>query len=729
MPEPDPRHVDLRSAAPAFWLGGTAAGVQIFLLREFGARFHGNELVYGLVLAAWLLWGGIGSLRASKREYSSDRLRTLFFLALIGSPASFVLLRSSRWILGLLPGETIGLWPVLLFALAATFFVNDPLGRIFVAASRAAGSVGRAYAWESLGAALAGVFSYLILIRFLSNWRATGVWGAFLVVVVFFWDRRAARLAPLAAAALALNVFLIVADAPSQRIFWKPYTLVESADSVYGNWQVLRTAEQLTYYDNGLKVYSHPDPASAEEAVHFAMLQHPAARRVLLLGGGVSGSLAEILKYPQARVDYVELDPLVIRLAEKHQTGRAAAALRDFRVNLVTGDARAFLEETDRAYDIIIADLPAPSTAQINRFYTREFAGIVRAHLSPGGLFSFRVPSAENYISPALQRFLASCFRTISGVFPNIGIVPGASNVFLASAGPVVLDAETLSRSIRKWSIVNQYVAPGQLRDRLAPARVGALRETIESGKAEVNSDLRPSAYYFASVLWSSQFGGLEAGALEALAGLPARVLLDLPLLAFAFSLAFAFRKARRSGATPVPVFVLGLTTMAVEIMTIIWFQARFGFVYDQIAVLLAAFMFGLAAGAFAAVRSPGPPPGRIIALQGAITLLIFALGPAAALRPSRLLPYLVLFVLGILAGAFFADANALFTAGRARAGLGYGWDLIGSFLAAAFLSSILIPLVGIPLSLRYLGIVNSLTLVFLIGLAPRLAPLARNRL
>jgi spermidine synthase len=730
MPEPDPRRVVLNFSAPAFWLGGAAAGIQVFLLREFGVQFHGNELVYGLVLAAWLMWGGLGSLRASKREYSSGRLSALFFLALIGSPLSFILLRSSRWILGLLPGETIGLWPVLLFALAATFFVNYPLGKIFVAASREAGSVAGAYAWESLGAAFSGGLSYLILIRFLSNWKAAGALGAVFAVVVLFRDRnRRARTIPLAAAALALNASLIIADAPSQRIFWKPYSLIEAADSPYGNWQVIRTAEQLTFYDNGLKAYSHPDPFSAEEAVHFAMLQHPAARGVLLIGGGASGSLIEILKYPQARVDYVELDPLVIRLAERYQTGRAAAALHDFRVKLITGDARAYLEGTARGYDIIIADLPAPSSAQINRFYTREFYRAVRQRLSPSGVFSFRVPSAENYISPALQRFLASSFRTINGVFPNIGIVPGSSNVFLASAGPITLDPEILSRNLRKWGIVNVYVSPGQLRDRLEPVRVRTLRETVEAGGAGINTDLHPAGYFFASVLWSSQFGGPESRALEALAGWPARRLLDLPLFAIAAALLIAFRKARGSGTTAAPAFVLGLTTMAVEVMTIIWFQARFGFVYDQIAVLLAAFMFGLAAGAFAAVRRPDPASRRIIVLQGAIVLLLFGLDAAAAMHPLRLFPYLALTVLGGLAGAYFVDANALFTAGRARAGLGYGWDMIGSFFAAAVLSSLLIPLVGIPLILRSLGILNSLVLVFLIGLVPRLARFAGNRL
>ncbi|MCX8125953.1 MAG: hypothetical protein N3E40_02240, partial [Dehalococcoidia bacterium] len=34
---------------------------QVVLLRELLMVFHGNELSIGIILAAWLAWGGIGS--------------------------------------------------------------------------------------------------------------------------------------------------------------------------------------------------------------------------------------------------------------------------------------------------------------------------------------------------------------------------------------------------------------------------------------------------------------------------------------------------------------------------------------------------------------------------------------------------------------------------------------------------------------------------------------------
>ena len=107
---------------------------------------------------------------------------------------------------------------------------------------------------------------------------------------------------------------------------------------------------------------------AVEETVHYAMAQRPEAQRVLLISGGVSGHARELLKYP-ARVDYVELDPLVLHAAEQFLPG----SLSDPRIEVINTDGRLFLRETDRRYDVILVDVPDPSTSQINRFYTREF--------------------------------------------------------------------------------------------------------------------------------------------------------------------------------------------------------------------------------------------------------------------------------------------------------------------------------------------------------------------
>lgn len=42
-------------------IGLTSIIGQVLLMRELVAVFYGNELVFGLILAFWLLWGPVGS--------------------------------------------------------------------------------------------------------------------------------------------------------------------------------------------------------------------------------------------------------------------------------------------------------------------------------------------------------------------------------------------------------------------------------------------------------------------------------------------------------------------------------------------------------------------------------------------------------------------------------------------------------------------------------------------
>jgi spermidine synthase len=76
---------------------------------------------------------------------------------------------------------------------------------------------------------------------------------------------------------------------------------------------------------------------------------------------------------------------------------------------------------------------------------------------------------------------------------------------------------------------------------------------------------------------------------------------------------------------------------------------------------------------------------------------------------------FVFLFLLGYLGGDFFIVFNSLFFKEKAQTGLGYGWDLLGSFLAAVSLSAVLIPLAGLQVLFQYLFLMNSFGLLFLV--------------
>ena len=217
--------------------------------------------------------------------------------------------------------------------------------------------------------------------------------------------------------------------------FWRGFHLLATVNSDYGSLAVLETGTERSLYENGVALFHVPDPAAAEEAVHYALLEHPAPHTLLLIGGGANGALREALKHPGlSRVDYVELDPAILDLA-----GRYFPIEGDPRVHIHATDGRLFLRTSPLRFDVIIVNAPDPQTAQLNRFYTVEFFREAAQKLSDTGLLSFQLTASENYISPELAAFLRSINQTLRTVFPQVATIPGDTVHFFAARRPGVL--------------------------------------------------------------------------------------------------------------------------------------------------------------------------------------------------------------------------------------------------------------------------------------------------
>ncbi len=702
------------SFLPPFLLGFLALSFQIFLLREFSVHFYGNEITFGFILASWLLWGGLGSISASRLKFHLSRLPLTYDVIVLLFPLCLIGLRFSRYLLKILPGEITGITPMWISSMVLAFFISFPLGILFVFnAHFQKGDLFLVYLLESLGSAAAGLFVYLFLIPIFSNWQGAAICGAFVSSSIFISIGKKKQMLFFVLLLLFLVGFVVL-DFPSQKIFWRPFQLVHSKDTPYGKLQVLKTEEQISLYNNTLLVYTYPDPAAAEESVHFALLQNPEARNVLLVGGGAGGALNQALKYPQTTVDYVEIDPEIISFSLKFLPENEQNVLRDERVHIHYRDGRDFLSRIQRKYDMIILNLPEPATAQINRFYTKEFFLLAREKLAEQGVFSFRVPSAENYISLELQNFLASLYHTLREVFPCVEAVPGSSNVFLASSRHLSIEFTALSDKIEDLKLQNSYVSPESLFARLNPLRVGLLKEKISTGKKTINKDFTPISYFYNSVLWSTQFKGLETRIFSFLSKLHTSWLLDFPLLLFLLFLVILWLKRIKTSFSLVPLAVMGFTTIVVEIIVIIIFQTLYGYLYRRIALLLASFMLGLFIGALHGKRRKRIYFGQLLFFQFGFLILLLLLSVSLKVHPPEVFFFIVLLVLGSLGGDLFVVSNHLFLQEKTNYGLGYGLDLLGSFLGALAASSFLIPLVGLPVLLKYLFLLNSFCLLFI---------------
>jgi len=696
VPDLHSRAVGVNPLPAAFRLGFLAAAWQIFLLREFAAQFYSSEICLGFVLAFWLLWGGLGSQAAGGDRPGRRTAESCLRASVLGAPLGFALLRLAGPILRLLPGEVTGFGPILAFAAAASLPMNVPLGAAFARAAAEAGS-SRSYLLESAGAVAGAALCYGLLIPLLPAGAALAAVGI-LASILSLPGPGGRRRAAVWAAAAAWSLLPAFLDSPGQALRWRPFELALTKDGPFGRLQVIRSGDEWTVYENGLKSFSAAERSGPEEAVGFALLQRPRAGRVLLLGGGLAGPAAEALRYGPEAVEIVEGDEAYVKAVQPFLARTDREALADSRVRLTIADGRSFLRRPGPAFDFILIGLPDPATAQINRFFTSEFFRLAAARLAPGGILSLRAGSAENYIGPVLAGYLAAHEATLGEAFARVEIVPGASAVFLASRGDLSIDAARLAAEMDRRGTATASFNREALRARLHPLRIDRLWAALADAVPTINSDDRPISYYFHARLWSAQKRGPEAAILGWLARVPPQGLLAAALLPLLLAMAVSVGKARRARRPPpsYPYLTLGATAMAAEILLFIRFQALHGGLYGRMALLLGLFMAGTAAGAWRGLRRRGVTRASVLLPPAAAALLLAAsalggdkhLGPAGS---ACLFP-----LWGYWGGLFFNALSRACPESAGAAGRGYAADLLGSFAGAIVLAAGLGPLAGI---------------------------------
>jgi spermidine synthase len=740
-------------------IGFTAVIAQIVLMRELLIVFHGNEMSLGWMLASWLLWTAIGSGvlgRVAARTPQPRRLvAALQALVAISLPSAVFLTRASREVFQTVPGEVLGPGPVVLtcFVVLSVFCIVS--GALFAVGSRlyaqAVGSstlvgTARVYLLEAVGSGLGGGLASLLLIQYLPPFEiAAAISLLNLLAATFLTVRsRVHRLTAIAAlvAVFGLLVFPVGCgwlEKASLGRLWRGYDLVATRNSIYGNLAIVQTGEIRSLFENGLVSFNAPDALAAEEAVHFAVLQHPSPKSLLLIGGGANGSLTQTLQYASLeRIDYVEIDPTVLDVAKKFFAAEWGPANGDPRVHLHNTDGRLFLKTTELKFDVVILNLADPQTAQLNRFYTSEFFEEVARKLTASGVFSFQLKGAEDYISPELADFLQCIYKTLRGVFPEVLVIPGDPVHFLASSqvGTLTVDAGELLARLRAQKVQTKYLREYYLPYRLMPDRVQDLESHLQAqADTRVNRDFAPVAYYYDVVLWCTRFNRFYREVLQAMGHFTFGRLIFLVGLAL-FSLGAAFHRLLKSAdrlqaSAGFCVAAMGFTLLGQEMVLLLAFQAIYGYVFKQLAIIIAGFMVGMALGSWRGLRttsasriSSGNPKDlrRLAELQFLASisplLLFWLLHSLAVTRkpPSVFLVSQILFpclavLCGFLGGYQFPVASRIFFSKRqtavSSAGTLYALDLAGACLGALILTSYVVPIFGFERTSWLMGVVN----------------------
>jgi len=171
----------------------------------------------------------------------------------------------------------------------------------------------------------------------------------------------------------------------------------------------------------------------------------PDPRRVLIVGLG-GGTIPNFLRkhYPQATIDVVDIDPEVVRVAE-----RFFGLRRDEHLRAFVADGRRFVEQVRQPYDMIFLDAYSADSVPYH-LTTREFLLSVRRAVEPR-----QGVVLGNIWSRASNSLYDSMVRTYDEVFDAVRIVDvrGAGNkIIIALPRAAAPERDELAARARELS-------------------------------------------------------------------------------------------------------------------------------------------------------------------------------------------------------------------------------------------------------------------------------------
>ena len=687
---------------------------QVVILRELNVAFYGIELIYILAIGVWLLWTATGALLGRRAWIPrASTVAYLFVAFAVLLPLDIAFIRSVRVLFGGIPGSYLPFGQQLLAITIALLPIGVLLGLLFQWVAKLYVSkektLAMAYAIECVGGIAGGLAATLLLKIGIQNFTiAVGCSLLTAAIIVFPLRRSMAHYTAVVVFAALLAVMFASQGIDHWMTRVNHPLLLDTRDSPYGRITITEQQDQFVVFENDA-VFFETESAAAEEIVHLAAIHIDPVERVLVLGGGLDGILAEILKHKPQQVDYVELNPVLLSLAEKHLPESYRAPLRSQAVTVHINDPRRFVKDAEK-YDLILIGMPDPTSGQSNRFYTAEFFEACAAALRPGGVLALRLKSSENVWTQFVAYRNTSIYRALKSVFADVIVLPGVVNINIASNRLLARDPLVLANAFKERSLDTRLVTPEYIHYMYTNDRFFEIADRLASTDIQPNTDIEPVCYKYSIMIWLSKFvpalinRDLSESRRWSAGGVAAYIGVIL-LAAGIFAIARRLVRLRRT----LLVFIAGFVGMVVETILILHYQVKSGVLFQNIGILLMAFMAGLAVGSVVVLRAAkGAGDGFMIRkswgyglLLGFAVLNMVFIGFLYSGLPSNLGAIsLLLFLAGVLVAGVFAYASlAGITDQKTVVSPLYAADLIGGCVGSLVASLLLIPFLGMAQS------------------------------
>lgn len=652
--------------------GFVSSASQFILLREAAILGGGTETITGLFLWLWLIIAAGGAATGIRSDITS--VRKMVWTLLAGTalaPVCFLMMNN----IVLSPGQTPSFFQALVILAVSVAPVTFISALVFVRISalrNAAGLAlpGKSFAAETAGSIAAGAVTALTVPLRIPNYQLylLILLAAVACTAWFLGYSRRVRVVALAALLpLAFLLFVLQPDVLVRRMLLRGVRAEKSIDTPFGNITTgTYNGERTVYYDHR-PLFFPGDVISAEENIHYALLQRTGYDRVLLVSGGLRRHLPELMKYRIGELTYLEMDPGLI----------AAEKIRDtvcgtMNVKVVRDDPVAFLRADGGTWDAIIQLIPPPSALSVNRFYTVEYFRLVREQLSPEGVFMCTPMPWFNYSPESYRRGFSPFFNALSDIFSHVTLIPGSMLYAVASAAPVSPAIVQLAglRGINASYVNSDYLDDGEIKTKAEQILANVDRD------AGMNTALRPVTSLFSN-LFSLEKMGMRGS------------IITLFVLLMMLSLGFVSRGGQL-------MFVSSASLAGYGMIMIFLVQVAAGNIYVLSAVILTVLMAGLAAGAAPGERLALKSLKVCVLILTGIFTLTGLLAPAlstSSAGPVLTFVFIALPLAGLVTGAVYRILASR-QEGRLT-GRVYSADMAGSALGYLTVSTLLVPLAG----------------------------------
>ncbi len=205
----------------------------------------------------------------------------------------------------------------------------------------------------------------------------------------------------------------IIFENKMEKVYFTGHSKFQKIDIVkLKNWG------KTLYLDSKIQSSQIDERVYHESLVHPSLLLHPNPENVLIIGGGEGATLREVLKYKQVKsATMVDIDGELVDMCKRYMPEWSSGAFEDKRTELIIDDAKKFIENSDKRFDIIISDLTEPLDDGPSKYlFTVEYYQKLYDLLKPEGVIVLQSGPAFT----GLLGFMGSVNQTLKQVFDEV---------------------------------------------------------------------------------------------------------------------------------------------------------------------------------------------------------------------------------------------------------------------------------------------------------------------